>query len=122
MMNNKKKNKGSSGIIVAVAVYFIVAMINGAMESSAGAALIIFAIIIAIIVGVVVLVVKVAKASTGQSRIEHSHDRLTPNTLKAEDANSFEHYKRQLDSFLTAGIIDKSEYRTLYEKYRKTLK
>ena len=37
--------------------------------------------------------------------------------LGAEDAQ--EHWKKQLDGFLEAGIIDRSEYRVLQERRRR---
>ena len=47
---------------------------------------------------------------------EHSHDRLTGPTDSVGDAA--EHWKRQLDSFLEAGLIDRAEYRALLERRR----
>ena len=47
----------------------------------------------------------------------HSHDQVTGYRLGAEDAQ--EHWKKQLDGFLEAGIIDRSEYRVLLERRRR---
>lgn len=47
----------------------------------------------------------------------HSHDQVTGYRLGAEDAQ--EHWKKQLDGFLAAGIIDRSEYRVLLERRRR---
>lgn len=44
----------------------------------------------------------------------HSHDRVTGYSVGAE--NPQEHWKKQLDGFLAAGIIDRSEYRVLLER------
>ena len=47
----------------------------------------------------------------------HSHDRVTGYQVGAENAQ--EHWKKQLDGFLAAGIIDRSEYRVLLERRRR---
>ena len=47
----------------------------------------------------------------------HSHDRITGYQVGAENAQ--EHWKKQLDGFLAAGIIDRSEYRVLLERRRR---
>ena len=50
---------------------------------------------------------------------EHSHDRLSvSNTAQVCDEDSYTHWKKQLDDFLAAGIIDKSEYNTLLNRYK----
>ena len=50
----------------------------------------------------------------------HTHDRLDYDCY-TNDSGSIEHYKRQLSSFLSAGIIDRSEYKVLLERYSKSL-
>lgn len=50
------------------------------------------------------------------SSTEHSHDRLTGPTDSVGD--EAEHWRRQLDSFLEAGLIDRAEYRALLERRR----
>jgi len=47
----------------------------------------------------------------------HSHDRVTGYPVGTE--NEQEHWKKQLDGFLAAGIIDRSEYRVLLERRRR---
>ena len=47
----------------------------------------------------------------------HSHDRVTGYQVGTEDEQ--EHWKKQLDGFLAAGIIDRSEYRVLLERRRR---
>jgi len=47
----------------------------------------------------------------------HSHDRVTGYQVGTE--NEQEHWKKQLDGFLAAGIIDRSEYRVLLERRRR---
>lgn len=51
---------------------------------------------------------------------EHSHDRLAQgNTAQNCEDDELLHWKKQLDSFLESGVIDRSEYRTLLERYKK---
>ena len=47
----------------------------------------------------------------------HSHDRITGYQVGTENAQ--EHWKKQLDGFLEAGIIDRNEYRVLLERRRR---
>ena len=56
-----------------------------------------------------------ASPMSGQ-RVQHSHDRLSG--YHGEESG-FDHWKKQLDGFLEAGIIDRSEYRVLLERRRK---
>ena len=52
---------------------------------------------------------------SGQS-VQHSHDRLSG--YRGEESG-LDHWKKQLDGFLEAGIIDRSEYRALLERRRR---
>ena len=52
---------------------------------------------------------------SGQS-VQHSHDRLSG--YHGEESG-MDHWKKQLDGFLEAGIIDRSEYRALLERRRR---
>lgn len=56
------------------------------------------------------------KARGGGTAAAHSHDRLQG---YAGNESSTEHWKKQLDGFLAAGIIDRSEYRVLMERRRR---
>lgn len=58
----------------------------------------------------------VGTARGGGTAELHSHDRLQG---YAGNEKSDEHWKKQLDGFLAAGIIDRSEYRTLLERRRR---
>ena len=50
---------------------------------------------------------------------EHNHDRLSvSNTAQVCDEDSYTHWKKQLDDFFEAGIIEKSEYDTLLSRYK----
>ena len=56
------------------------------------------------------------KARGGGTAAAHSHDRLQG---YRGDEDKTEHWKKQLDGFLEAGIIDRAEYRTLLERRRR---
>ena len=56
------------------------------------------------------------KARGGGTSAAHSHDRLQG---YAGNESAGEHWKKQLDGFLEAGIIDRSEYRVLLERRRR---
>ena len=50
---------------------------------------------------------------------EHNHDRLSvSNTAQVCDEDSYTHWKKQLDDFLAAGIIERSEYNALLKRYK----
>ena len=88
----------------------------------------VFVIAAAVILAVVLLLVTLARAKKvreakrfdgirsfgGGTAKAHSHDQVTGYKLGAESGE--EHWKKQLDGFLAAGIIDRSEYRTLLER------
>ena len=48
--------------------------------------------------------------------VQHSHDRLQG--YHGEESGA-DHWKKQLDGFLEAGIIDRSEYKALLERRRR---
>ena len=52
---------------------------------------------------------------SGQN-VQRSHDRLSG---YRGDENAADHWKKQLDGFLEAGIIDRSEYKVLLERRRR---
>ena len=56
------------------------------------------------------------KARGGGTAAAHSHDRLQG---YRGDEDKTEHWKKQLDGFLEAGIIDRAEYRVLLERRRR---
>ena len=90
-----------------------------------------FVIAAAAILAIVLLLVTLARAKKvreakrfdgirsfgGGTAKAHSHDQVTGYKLGAESGE--EHWKKQLDGFLAAGIIDRSEYRTLLERRRR---
>ncbi len=57
-----------------------------------------------------------ASASGGGTASVHSHDRLQG---YRGDESGYDHWKKQLDGFLAAGIIDRAEYRVLLERRRR---
>lgn len=96
-------------------------MIDSEILGAATAGLVLFIVLIA----VVKRAAKSAKerradslpsARRGGTAAQHSHDRLQG---YRGDENGAEHWKKQLDGFLAAGIIDRREYRTLLERRRR---
>ena len=93
-----------------------------AMASAVTAAAVVVALVVLIVA--VVAIAKRAKekrfdgvrAKGGGTAAAHSHDRLQG---YAGNESGFEHWKKQLDGFLEAGIIDRSEYRALIERRRR---
>ena len=82
----------------------------------------IFAAAAALIVGLIALAIVLRAASRKKERFEfrsarHSHDRLQG--YADGSCPPEEHWRRQLDGFLAAGIIDRSEYRVLMERRRR---
>ena len=47
---------------------------------------------------------------------DHTHDRLDFDCYKGGESQ-YEHYKKQLDSFMKAGLIERSEYNILLRRY-----
>ena len=56
------------------------------------------------------------RARGGGTAAAHSHDQLQG---YRGNESAGEHWKKQLDGFLAAGIIDRSEYRVLLERRRR---
>lgn len=139
--NTQKPKKKSSGGFVGLIVLLVVWALNrvdfsrffarlrwmlqtgrfpvdSEILGAAAAGLVLFVVLIA----VVKRAAKSAKerkadslpsARRGGTAAQHSHDRLQG---YRGDENNAEHWKKQLDGFLAAGIIDRSEYRTLLER------
>ena len=55
--------------------------------------------------------------SSTKSKV-HTHDRLDGKNYNLKESDS-DHYIKQLDGFLQAGIIDRSEYKTLRNRYKR---
>jgi len=128
-VNNKKSKKKAP--FIGWLVFLIIMFLSSIDEYQVRRILIRFRaydlkniaiIVIAVIVLVVFLIklIKARKAAVDSTSV-HSHDRLNTKGTVHENREGLDHYRIQLDGFLQAGIIDKEEYRVLYEKYRKTL-
>ena len=140
-MNQKKKKKGGAGAwAVIAAVIIIVNMINSVDEweirrffmqlrHNPTLAIAILAIVISVVIALIALAANkkrmaadqpVRRSSTaarsGGTAAQHSHDRIQGYTAGSEDA--YLHWKKQLDGFLAAGIIDRKEYIALLERRR----
>ena len=139
--NRNKKKKGGGLWAVIAAVIIVFNMLEGEMDgrgweyllwrlrhNPTAIAAIATVVIVAVIVAVSVAITKAkgvedkpmsrgtAAARRGGTSAHHSHDRIQ-GYVGAE--NEYEHWKKQLDSFLAAGLIDRKEYNALLER-RKT--
>ncbi len=138
-MNNKnRKKKSGGGAWAAIAAAIIIFNMLDAEMDGRGLDYLIWRLrhnptLLAVIVGVGICIVVVAvslavqkakgvedrPASRGAARhggtsAQHSHDRIQGYTTGAE--NGYIHWKKQLDGFLAAGIIDRKEYMALLER------
>ncbi len=137
-MNKNKNNKKKTSLagIILIVVIFLRFIMNNGYSYEAVTALLGFALVLVPIAIPIVLLILAKKkkaeqpgsspyrgysASKKQTSGNHSHDRLSQNNLAAEHRDGIEHYKRQLDDFLAAGIIDRDEYKLMLNKYRKNL-
>ena len=139
----KKKNSGGAWGLIVLAVIWIINRIDfddlgrvfsrlrrsfrtGNFNLNDRAFVTAAAVVVALVV-LIVAVVAIAKrakekrfdgvrAKSGGTAAAHSHDRLQG---YAGNESGFEHWKKQLDGFLEAGIIDRSEYRALIERRRR---
>lgn len=127
MDQNKKKKKSSGTGGLVVGLILILSALSEFFEDSEAAS-VIFAFLV-IIVAVVVIVVKGKKKKGGTagrastikerpvySEKTHSHNRLNQTSV-VRCTDGYEHWVNQLNGFLAAGIIDKSEYRVLLKKH-----
>lgn len=138
-MNNSKnkKKKGSGGLwaLIALAVLFF----NLLGEADSGelryvlwrlrhvdptVVIAIVTVVIAVAIAGVAFAAKkaraaeskpVSRAAQPRPAAQHSHDRIQGYT-GSEDG--YEHWKKQLDGFLAAGLIDRKEYMALLERRR----
>ena len=134
-MNKNKKQKSP---LALVPILFGLAIGLNVMESgnTSGESTVVFVLLMVIITFIFVFLT-VAKKANGSGNAEavrqrmkqlgfvtreqpeHSHDRLSvSNTAQVCDEDSYTHWKKQLDDFLEAGIIDKSEYSALLNRYK----
>ena len=72
-----------------------------------------------ILCGILVLIRSAWRREARQaSAAVHTHDRTDRISYNVNETE-FEHYKKQLDGFLKAGIIEKEEYHTLLNRYSR---
>ncbi len=141
--NQRKKNKGSGilGLIILLVVWAINALDGdklgrfvsrlqgsartGRLGAGGGVIAVIAAVVLLILLGVTISRVKKLRAAKrfdgikargGGTAAAHSHDQLQG---YRGNESAYEHWKKQLDGFLAAGIIDRSEYRVLLERRRR---
>ncbi len=131
-MNNrnrdKKKNSSVSGAIIAVVVGIILSNLAGAGNVGTVLFVIIFLAIAGI--GLGSLIAKknggakhgsVYHAERAKEKAKHifMKEEFEEEAVKCAHPRGREKYIHQLDNFLANGIIDKSEYRVLKERYDK---
>lgn len=119
-MKEKKKKKSGWIWIAIIIVFSILSEVGEEYDSDFWFVIIGIAIVVFVIFAVSYALVKATNKKNAS--VKHSHDRLSQNTNLVESIDDFEHYRRQLDGFLEAGIIDKNEYKVLFKKYRETIK
>lgn len=137
-----KKKSGGSGLVgvIIVLVIWLLRRVDlstltarlrwmlrtGNFHIDSSAVFGILAVVVVLLgIAAVVRVAKTAAGKSGSSDVPtrrspavHSHDRISGYTVGS--CSDLEHWKRQLDGFLEAGIIDRAEYRVLLER-RKTI-
>lgn len=127
-MDNKKKSKKSSGTgILVIGLILILSAFSEFLENSEAASAV-FAFLVIIVAAAVVLVKgkkkkggKVGRATPVRERPvyseqTHSHNRLNQTSV-VRCTDGYEHWVNQLNGFLSAGLIDKAEYRVLLKKH-----
>ena len=138
----KKKKSGAWGLAVIILIWLINTIDFDAVsrffrrlrwtfrtgsfgpDDGAAVAAIVAVVVLVVVITAVAAAAKRAKArrfdgvraQRGGTAEHHSHDRLQG---YAGNESAAEHWKKQLDGFLAAGIIDRSEYRTLLERRMK---
>lgn len=129
--DKKKKNPSIKGILL-IGLVMIVSSLAEFLENARLAGVAGVAVFVIVFAVILILAVKEAKKKKGSSRPGvssirkdlsfseklHSHDRLDSNRI-VRCADGYQHWINQLDGFLDAGLIDRSEYRALIEKHPK---
>lgn len=128
---DKKKKKAKPGLgVLALIAIAVIGNIADALDRLPGSDTVlgVAAVIVVIVVFVIVFSVIRKRRETGtrpplfRPKVEEDcHNRLHPEHA-AECDDALTHWKKQLDGFLAAGIIDKNEYRVLMERYARELK
>lgn len=140
MQKKDTKQPDKSKVVSAILVITLILVANILDQAEKGAPEMIVVAVMVMIIGISVgLFVAVAKKKVGGAVVdkeavrrrmskmgfavkespEHSHDRLqSNNTAQVCDEDEYTHWKKQLDDFLEAGVIEKSEYNTLLSRYK----
>ena len=134
MKNNNKKPKASP--LALLPILFGIVMVTNVVGMGASEDAVIFvmlAVIITAVFGFLTAAKKVKNSGNSEAvrqkmkqmgfvtkeQPEHNHDRLSvSNTAQVCDEDSYTHWKKQLDDFLAAGIIERSEYNALLKRYK----
>lgn len=133
MKNNNKKPNGAPLVLLPILIGIVTAM----NVSTGGPENVVVFVMLVWIIAVIFVFLTVAKKvrNSGNSEAvrqkmkqmgfvtkeqpEHNHDRLSvSNTAQVCDEDSYTHWKKQLDDFLAAGIIERSEYNALLKRYK----
>ena len=133
-MNNRERKNSSSGYI-GLAIIAALMLLRGAVDAVTGSnllGLIIPVVTIAIFGAVLGLVLgKKKKAGAKKGSVYHAErarerarnyftrDDNLEQAVKCTHPSGRDKYFAQLDNFLANGLIDKSEYRVLKERYEK---
>ena len=119
MNGNKRDDKQKSNPIAIVIVILVAAATM--LENVAGSRSTLIGVVVVFgIIGVVAAllytVIKKKLAETKENdTFNHSHDRLDKTAL-GDNCSVDEHWKNQLEGFVKAGIIDRSEYQVLLRR------
>lgn len=118
-MNQNNKKSSGSGVFFWLFLFLIGLVVNsedilpliGSYRTVFIPALITLAVI-------VLIVWIISRVSAGKKKTagEHTHDRIDSVSYDVNETEA-EHYRKQLDGFLKAGIIEKEEYRILLQRY-----
>ena len=118
MNQNKKKSSGS-----AVFIWLILFLIGLAVNSEdilpmigSYRAIFIPALITLAVIAMIVWITRSVSGGKKKKAGEHTHDRIDTVSYDVNETEA-EHYRKQLDGFLKAGIIEKEEYRLLLQRY-----
>ena len=117
--NNKQQPPAK---LMPTLVFLSVMMLFGVLQNAEfedSEAMVLIPVVLIISVSVGLFIAGAKKAAFKKEESEHSHDRLqSSNTAQLCDEDTYTHWKKQLDDFFEAGIIEKSEYDTLLSRYK----
>lgn len=117
---------------------FVSAMVRALADGTHTPVIIVLLVLLAMVAGVLLAIkqgkiqkesfrgtavsslVQRAVSVRGDNSSQHNHNRLElGNSAEQCDDDDFLHWKKQLDGFLQAGLVDKKEYQVLLKKGRK---